>query len=161
MTKTMLSENLPVNYTVTVRVLKPMLKSLPEGFKISAYREVKEGKETVRYDIYRLSSKQKVAGVEITREKGELFIHGMNVLPEYRNNGFGSYLIDTILVNYAESNVYLVVRAEKGSLISKDELIKFYTKRGFVAFDKKGTMVHKSITQSSKFSSEKSVSEAA
>ncbi|WKZ30634.1 MAG: GNAT family N-acetyltransferase [Candidatus Dojkabacteria bacterium] len=132
-------------YTVPVKVISPFTRETPKGFRLSGFREIKNGKDELRYDMHVISSDQNAAYAVMKRVRGKLYLDGLYVAPEFRSLGLASYLLDTVMINHADEDIYLLARPMKDKNMSEKELQLFYSRFGFSVVDKKGTMVRSAV----------------
>lgn len=121
------SQCFPANEAATKKELKERLKSYPNHFWLM-FKDDKliafiDGFTTNRKDL----TDEMFEDAKLHDESGSWqMIFGLNTLPEYRNNGYASQLVDQMIEDAKKENRSGVV------LTCKKELIEFYEKFGFV-----------------------------
>jgi ribosomal protein S18 acetylase RimI-like enzyme len=132
-------------YIVPIKVISPFTRELAKGFRLSGFREIKDGKDELRYDIHTISSDLNAGYVVMKRVRGKLYLDGLYISPEHRSLGLASYLLDTVVVNHADEDIYLLARPMKDKNMDQKSLQVFYSRFGFAVVDDKGTMMKKAI----------------
>lgn len=130
---------------VPIQFREPLLGSLPSGLILSAAREIKAGKESIRYDIHDIVTEKNVAYATVKRSKLSLFLDGLYVLPEYRSKGIATYLVRLVELNHSDEDLYIKPDPFKDKAVSRESLIEFYGRLGFEQIPESKLMVFRRI----------------
>jgi|GEM_PF-3176221 len=127
---------------IPISVVLPLFLELPEGYRLSAFIEKRGKTSNTRYDINSISSRENVGYAVLKRAKDQLFFDGVFVLPNHRNKGIASYLINTVLLNNSE-DIFLRARPFKDKSVGREELITLYERFGFEIVGKNDLMIRR------------------
>ena len=112
------------------------------SFKITARPGKKEGSTR-----YTLRDGRRTAGTALifhsSSEGDGPWLKGIHVKPSYRRKGVSKHLMDAIYSDYKGKTMRLRARPYKDKPLTKQQLMRFYRKRGFTPYDSDGRMYKK------------------
>jgi len=122
-------------FKVSTRAMLPVRKVLQPNLKIDLEKEFNEYvKKFVPEKIQVINFNGiDVGRLRIVRSLDEIYVGGIQILPEFQNKGIGSAIFVDLIKEAEELKVVIMLEVAKVNSLAK----KFYTKLGFVKLHEK------------------------
>jgi len=130
-------EDLHFLFEVSTKAMLPIRKLLDPNLQLDLEKEFKDyAKKFVAEKIQVIQfNGLDVGRLRVVRSADEIYIGGIQILPEFQNKGIGSAIFADLIKEANELKIPIKLEVAKVNEVAK----KFYKKLGFVKADEKGT----------------------